>query len=314
MDDVANLHRMLPRKKRDVTIETSKMLKEQNERDPFEDDEDEEKSPSTPQKPEASGSQASPSVASSSKQHRSKGSISSSFFGSSQTVSSKDKSKSKKSTRIFDEAKEKETIKRKIADSHVESAAMLDVLRRVDRAEQRISENAEAKAQLEKIKRLRQYMRRYITMVQSDEFLGPLLAAHDALMNAIVTFEQLDRSIDADSDSDDELAEQQHAYRSMYYQTTINLETCAKKTSVLEKKQKEERIRQHQQGSAMTDMVSIHIPMSGPLSSLSQPSRPPAAKPPPKPEPESEEEDEDDPFGDSNAVDTPTIEQDEPKW
>jgi len=29
-----------------------------------------------------------------------------------------------------------------------------------------------------------------------------------------MTFEQLDRSIDADSDSDDELAEQQHAYRS----------------------------------------------------------------------------------------------------
>lgn len=29
-----------------------------------------------------------------------------------------------------------------------------------------------------------------------------------------MTFEQLDRSIDADSDSDDELAEQQHIYRS----------------------------------------------------------------------------------------------------
>lgn len=29
-----------------------------------------------------------------------------------------------------------------------------------------------------------------------------------------MTFEQLDRSIDADSDSDDELAEQAHMYRS----------------------------------------------------------------------------------------------------
>jgi hypothetical protein len=29
-----------------------------------------------------------------------------------------------------------------------------------------------------------------------------------------MTFEQLDRSIDADSDSDDELAEQQHLYKS----------------------------------------------------------------------------------------------------
>lgn len=31
---------------------------------------------------------------------------------------------------------------------------------------------------------------------------------------ALMTFEQLDRSIDADSDSDDELAEQAHLYRS----------------------------------------------------------------------------------------------------
>lgn len=31
---------------------------------------------------------------------------------------------------------------------------------------------------------------------------------------ALMTFEQLDRSIDADSDSDDELAEQAHMYRS----------------------------------------------------------------------------------------------------
>lgn len=31
-----------------------------------------------------------------------------------------------------------------------------------------------------------------------------------------MTFEQLDRSIDADSDSEDELAEQAHLYRSQY--------------------------------------------------------------------------------------------------
>lgn len=31
---------------------------------------------------------------------------------------------------------------------------------------------------------------------------------------ALMTFEQLDRSIDADSDSEDELAEQAHLYRS----------------------------------------------------------------------------------------------------
>lgn len=82
--------------------------------------------------------------------------------------------------------------------------------------------------------------------------------------------------------------------------------------SVLEeKRENEERIRQHQQGSALTDMVGIHIPLSGPPSA---PQRPSVAKPASKPEPKAEEEDEDDPFGDSNAVDTPTIEQEEPKW
>jgi hypothetical protein len=34
-------------------------------------------------------------------------------------------------------------------------------------------------------------------------------------VNALTTFENLDKSIDADSDSDDELAEQQHAYKCM---------------------------------------------------------------------------------------------------
>ena len=36
--------------------------------------------------------------------------------------------------------------------------------------------------------------------------------------------------------------------------------------------------------------------------------------PSPEPEPEQAEEDENDPFGDSNAVDTPVFEKDEPKW
>lgn len=84
--------------------------------------------------------------------------------------------------------------------------------------------------------------------------------------------------------------------------------------TVLEEKvqhEKEERNRQYEQGSALTDMVGIHIPFPGPPLA---PPRPPAAKAAFKPELEAEEEDEGDPFGDSNAVDTPTIEREEPKW
>lgn len=53
--------------------------------------------------------------------------------------------------------------------------------------------------------------------MESEEWLGSLLYANDTLVTALMTFEQLDRSIDADSDSDDELAEQAHLYRSMYF-------------------------------------------------------------------------------------------------
>lgn len=52
--------------------------------------------------------------------------------------------------------------------------------------------------------------------VESEQWLGSLLHANDELVMALMTFEQLDRSIDADSDSDDELAEQAHMYRSSF--------------------------------------------------------------------------------------------------
>ncbi len=48
-----------------------------------------------------------------------------------------------------------------------------------------------------------------------EQHLGSLLHANDELVTALMTFEQLDRSIDADSDSDDDVAEQAHLYRSM---------------------------------------------------------------------------------------------------
>ena len=51
--------------------------------------------------------------------------------------------------------------------------------------------------------------------MEAEQWLGALLHANDELVTALLTFEQLDRSIDADSDSDDEVAEQAHRYRGM---------------------------------------------------------------------------------------------------
>lgn len=50
--------------------------------------------------------------------------------------------------------------------------------------------------------------------VEHEQWLGGLLHANDELVHALMTYEQLDQSIDADSDSDDEIAEQAHLYRS----------------------------------------------------------------------------------------------------
>ena len=105
-------------------------------------------------------------------------------------------------------------------------------LQTLNREQRRISENAVANSQFEKCKELRRKIMRYVSgspsgitnidvadlpqiyLVESEEWLHHLLQANDELVTALITFEQLDRSIDADSDSDDEVAEQAHRYRS----------------------------------------------------------------------------------------------------
>jgi hypothetical protein len=69
-----------------------------------------------------------------------------------------------------------------------------------------------------------------IQNIEAEEWLGALIQANDQLVTALMTFEQLDSSIDADSDSDDELAEQAHAYRSKksLLDTLNYADTCSK--------------------------------------------------------------------------------------
>lgn len=121
-----------------------------------------------------------------------------------------------------------------------------------------------------------------------------------------MTFEQLDRSIDADSDSDDELAEQAHMYRMM-------TEKGKSPTSP---------------GSPTSGMAGLHIAspppqparpaapprpsaVSKPSSQLSVPGRAPAEYADAS---DDEDEDENDPFADRNAVVTPKVERNEPAW
>jgi hypothetical protein len=142
-----------------------------------------------------------------------------------------------------------------------------------------------------------------IQHVEAEEWLGALLHANDELVTALMTFEQLDRSIDADSDSDDELAEQQHIYKREYaihlfYVTNI---------IVMSDKGKE--------NEATNQLAGLHISKSpNPVKRPPPPPRP-VQRPPPEEEEDSvEEEDENDPFADRNAFETPKFEKDEPRW
>jgi len=101
-----------------------------------------------------------------------------------------------------------------------------------------------------------------------------------------MTFEQLDRSIDADSDSEDEAAEQAHAYR------------------LAQEKGKAA-------GGASEALAGLRI---GDKNSPKLP-KPPARPAPPSDDEDSvEEEDENNPFGDRNAVQPPHVEKGVPKW
>lgn len=107
-------------------------------------------------------------------------------------------------------------MKTTIAESSLASINLLNALQRINREQEQVSENQVCVAQFEKCKLLRRHVLRYIQHVETEEWLGALIQANDQLVTSLMTFEQLDRSIDADSDSDDELAEQAHAYRSSF--------------------------------------------------------------------------------------------------
>ncbi|KAI0377001.1 hypothetical protein F5Y04DRAFT_265139 [Hypomontagnella monticulosa] len=312
LERVAMLYRELPRRKQVVTQDKSKVLRE-TEQDPFRDSEDEAEQPQT-----------SPSQASSSRQpvtfpqptqtvqsfsHVKSPSGSGSFFSSS---SSKDKDKKKKEKergkrkhKPFNLEAEKDTMKVAIAESSIAATNLVNALQTINRERERISENAAAVERFEICKKLRRKILRYIHHVEDEQWLGGLLHANDELVVALMTYEQLDRSIDADSDSEDELAEQAHLYR----MATEKHKQSMSPTSP---------------SSPVPDMAQLSISPSPPPKPMPPP-RPSAASKPviaprPPPTPDSDEEDdyadddENDPFADRNALVTPKMERGEPKW
>jgi len=198
MERVASLSKELPRRKQVVTQDKSKAVKESE--NPFgEDDNDE---------PPSQGSSSQAASSSRRKQSLSAGS------GSNVAKDKKrEKRGSNKKHKPFNLEAEKANMKEHIAEASIASTNLINTLQSINREHERISDNKMALQRFENAKQLRRKILRYIHHVESEEWLGSLLSANDQLVTALITFEQLDRSIDADSDSDDELAEQTHLYR-----------------------------------------------------------------------------------------------------
>jgi LAS seventeen-binding protein 5 len=206
----------------------------------------------------------------------------------------KDKKNKYKGGPVFNLEREKPNILQAIAASSVASTGLNNALRLVNRESERVSDNPEVMKRFETCKQLRRQILRYIQYVETEEFLGGLIHANEELVNALMSFEVLDKSVDDDSDS--ELEEAQHL----------------------------SRIAAKSEASATRDAEKLVAGLS-----ISAPPKPPRpapqsiAMPPPRPPPnaknwrskpvESEDEDSDtdvdedsdDPFADKNAAKTP---------
>ncbi|KAI2610126.1 uncharacterized protein GGS25DRAFT_487600 [Hypoxylon fragiforme] len=306
LERIAMLYKELPRRKQVVTQAKSKVLRE-TEQDPFRDSEDEAEPPQSPQS-QASSSRPpvaypQPSQTVQSFSHTKSTSGSGSFFSSSsKDKKKKEKDKNKRKQKPFNLEAEKDTMKVAIAESSLAATNLTNALQSINRERERISENAAAVERFEACKKLRRKILRYIHHVEDEQWLGGLLHANDELVVALMTYEQLDRSIDADSDSEDELAEQAHLYRMATEKHSQSMSPA-------------------NPSSPVSEMAHLSINPSPPPRPMPPP-RPSAASKPalilhPAPEPDSEEddlvdEDENDPFADRNAVSTPKVERDEP--
>ncbi|GAB1315719.1 hypothetical protein MFIFM68171_05929 [Madurella fahalii] len=280
MERVASLYKELPRRKQAVTQERSKVIKETE--NPFGDDDDEDKpSPAGPSKAHSRASSLSnPPVTG----------VIQSFSYSPKDKKKKDKGKKHKQ---FNLETEKEQMKAHIAEASIAATNLTNTLKTINREKERISENQIAVQRFEACKQLRRKILRYIHHVDSEQWLGSLLHANDELVAALMTFEQLDRSIDADSDSDDELAEQAHLYR-----------------MATERAKGKEPSSPGSPQSPVSGMASLSI--GAPQSPRpAPPPRPSAATKPSMLSPrqaqhsdveEEDDEDDDNPFADRNAV------------
>ncbi|KAG9246628.1 VHS domain protein [Calycina marina] len=285
LEQIASLYKQLPQRKKAITEERSKVIKETE--NPFGAEEEDDGKPTQEVKSPAMAPSA--SVAGSS-HSRSGSSVLNSALSSKKVKKDKNKDKEKKGkNKAFNLEAEKGAMQTHIAQSSIASINLMNALRSINREQERVSDNAVATENFVECKLLRRKILRYIhALTDNTAWIGPLLDANDKLVEALVTYENLDKSIDADSDSDDEIVAQAHMYK------------------MSDNKGKE---------NELAPKLGVHEALQIAPASFKQ-QMPPAQSPRSVAPPAEDkvDEDENDPFGDSNAVETPATERGEPDW
>lgn len=194
MERVVALQKQLPKRKRPATQAQSKVLQEterEANEDPFGSTEDESISAE-------SSSMASPSLT---PRNNAVSSITPTPKYDAKKMKS-DKHGKKSRSRTFNLEKEKPQLLQTIASSSVASTNLMNALKLLNRENLRVSEHAETVNRFETCKALRRQILRYIQHVESEQWLGSLINANDCLVEALMAYEILDKSVDDDSDSE----------------------------------------------------------------------------------------------------------------
>ena len=184
--------------------------------------------------------------------------------------------------------KEKPQLLQTIASSSVASTNLMNSLKHINRENKRVSEDAEATKSFDTCKSLRRQILRYIQHTESEQWLGSLIHANDELVEALMAFEVLDKSVDDDSDSEEgDWKEEQSTSAARSRKTSSAHEAFTGLTIDPARPTKK------------LGRPGMSIPM--PLTSRKERSY--------DSDPEEQESDEDDPFADANAIHTPKAER-----
>lgn len=291
LERIASLYKQLPKRKKPVRQEQSKVLKE-TEPEADTDQYGHSVSVSAGGGPERSlRSPTSPTSPASSSSRYGRDAPASAY-GSMNPFRPKSEKPTKKSkSKPFSLDKEKPAILQTIASSSLASTGLMNAMKRTNRENQRVSENSEAVKGFETCKKFRRQILTYLQHIESGDLLGGLLHANDELVEALMAYEVLDKSLEDDSDSELDSDDDGGAAKS----------------------------RSRAASNAHRQMAGLSLGEPAERTRAPKPSfvvMPPADEGRASGDSEEveEEDDENDPFADRNAVNTPRMEKDGMTW